>query len=218
MRFTQKKFATFNLIISSLFIFSGCASGQPQVIDEETQAAARESVYGTVGEYSKERSDQALARWSSSKDEFSGTEIYDPPTQDREWVEGDGRDVGALEVFPRVAVIDGDIYLAWSVSFSGFSWMFMDEVLVRVDDETLSFPVEPSSGISRDLGGPRDVVETSIAAFSDLQLDDYRKLADSSSARLRVSGSDKTIDRDFTAAEMKLIREARDIYLALKRG
>ena len=213
---SQLRMSTLSLVAASLLVMTGCAAGQSQEIDDETQAAAEEFIYGTVGEYSKERSDAALARWTFKEDEFSGLQVYDPPFQDRDFIGGERASSGEVEVYPRVAVSDGEVFLVWSVSYRGYGWMFLDEMLVRVDEETISFPIEPSYDISRDtLGNGSQVLEASMTVFPNFQLGDYGKLADASSARLRVSGSDETLDRDFTVTEMKLIREARDIYLAL---
>lgn len=214
MSFLQMKLRTVGIFGLSLIVFSGCATGQSPEVDEETQAAAEEFVYGTVGEYSEDRSNAALARWTYKKDEFTGAESYTPPRLDLGYTDGE-RFSGEAMVYPGVGVSEDEVYLLWSVSYMGFGWMFMDEMLVLVDGDSMSFPIEPSYDISTDTMTGGKVRERSTAIIPKYALGDYGTLSEASSARFRISGSEQTLDRDFTSTEMKLIREARDIYLAL---
>jgi hypothetical protein len=200
--------------LAAVIAAAGCAS-TTEPVDAETQAAVEEFVYGTIGEYSKERSDAALGRWSYEKDEFTGAASYLPPSQDLDYTDGE-RLSGDAMVYPGIAVSEGgEVYLLWRVSYMGFGWMFMDEMLVLVEERTFSFPIEASYDISTDRMPGGKVRENSTSIFPKAGLGNYGKLADASTARLRISGSEKSLDRDFTATELKLIREARDIYLAL---
>lgn len=202
--------------LAAVIAAAGCAS-TTEPVDAETQAAVEKFVYGTIGEYSKERSDAALARWTYKEDEFYGLQIYEPPLQDRDYVGVERRTAGEVEVYPRVAVSDGAVFLTWTINRKGYGSMFMDEMSVSVEGEIISFPTEPSYDISRDTLAGGKVLETSHAVFSNSQLRDFGKLADASSATLKVSGSGETLVRAFAQIELKLVREARDIYLALSQ-
>lgn len=204
----------FSAIALSAVLLSGCSTEPPEPTEEEI-AAVEAFIYGTIGDYSEERSKQATSRWTSTRDEFSGVAFFRPPRDDLDYIRGE-RASGDAMVYPVVGVLEnGEVVLAWHVSYMGFGWMFLEEMLVRVDDETLSFPVQPSYDQSRDVMSGSKVRENSTEVFSRFQLSDYAQLADASNARFRLVGSDKNLERDFTSTELKLVREGRDIYLGL---
>lgn len=183
----------------SILLLTGCSATNPTQEDADYQFL----------EISEAEFAESLREVDSRYDEFEEVTAYSLVTM----IRGDVQFVPTVEeskagsLSPRLAVV-----------YRSSDWIFFDSMDVRVNDETISlFSNVPTYDKYTDVEGP-GVTEVYSDPLTDEEVGLLNGLTPEDGAKFRLSGTQGSVEREFTLEELDAFKTVLNVYIGLKQG
>lgn len=181
-------------------MLSGCASSNTASDSTVPVETISESEFRT-----------ALSQASSEYDEFEEETRYEPISSP------DFED--SVMVSMSVYVPDsGETFGYLSVLYYAKDWIFFESLQARAGGETYQLMSTSSSEKFTDVDDYAFVTELGLEPITDDLLEGIQAVIDDPDAKLKLTGSGGTIERDFTSQERSALRFMVAVYLGFKQG